>query len=132
MDDSGLDDTATGKKVALAQRRIPRREAPRIRLDAINHFSTGRSGSYGIAASSSASDGCDGVSGSGWRSLISRASAYDRRMRPVEEQPRDRQSDPDDESEQADGVNQGQSADPLRAEAFEVGRHPDGEEGHGE
>ena len=71
-----------------------------------------------------------GVSG---RSLIGSGSSGDGRgMGPVEEEPRDRQADPDDEAEEADGVHQGQPADPLGPEPLQVRRHADREERHGE
>src|SRR5207248_9609068 len=55
-----------------------------------------------------------------------------RRRHAVEEHPRDRQPDPDDEAEQADDVDHRQPADALFPQLLEVGRQPDREERHHE
>ena len=50
----------------------------------------------------------------------------------MEKQPRDRQAEPDDESEQTQHVNQRQAPDPFLPKLPEVRNYADGEEGHHE
>src|SRR5579872_5788134 len=95
--------------------------APKAKLPPISHFSTGNSGSDSTLANSRAVSasvgGNSGVS-------ISLASCC---RHAVEEQPRNRQANPDHEAEQAHHVNQGQPSQSLRPQAANVRGQTDAE-----
>src|SRR5438309_1648583 len=73
-----------------------------------------------------------GGDGEGVDSGISTTPGNDRRVDAMEENPRDRQADPDDEAEQTHHVNERQAADPFFPEFLEIGHEPDREKSHDE
>src|SRR5437016_7844179 len=113
-----------GKNVLLIQISRPNRATPSARLQPISFFSTGSKGSYSIVLSSSE------ILGSSSIVTFPRASSRgQRRCHPVEKQPGNQQTDPNDETEQADQIHGRQSADAFFAEFPEVRDHADGKEG---
>src|SRR5208337_4154459 len=112
---------------------------PRAMLQPMSFFSTGSRGSYSIFCNSSISfaSACGSTSGtSSGGNLVSSVIttsfthlAGQGRFDPMEKDPGNPQSYPDDESEETEDVNRRQPADPLFPEFSEVGNHPDGKEG---
>src|SRR5690348_11847377 len=103
---------------------------PNPRLQAISFFSIGSSGSAAIFLISSPTFGADVTSAFIfiWFIVVSSWSTGHRRLHAGEEQPRNDEAHPDDESEQAHQVHGGELADAFLPELAEIRHHADGEE----
>src|SRR5215813_11507074 len=110
-----------GRHNWLIRARITKATMPTPKLQPINFFSTGSSGSAALLASSSIS-ACD-IS-----FFIVVSLACKRRLHAAEEQPGDQETNPDHKSEQTDEIDRRQSAEPLLPHLAEIRQHANREE----